>query len=197
MSVIEPVISAVVRATVDASPVLIDREAGLTLTGTVANPSAEFNSQTFTTSSNCVLAIDFTGLTPSPGLILEVGGSGTGAYIGFDSNIDFVVRAGNGSARWNAATAYTLVSGADRPSGNGTLVVQFGAGLPISAKAWWNGVPVGTQVDNTLTSATWAGSNAANYFATSPSMVSDEIATALTTFTTASSLRYYNNQVVS
>jgi hypothetical protein len=146
-------------------------------------------------SDPVVFAVDFVGLTDAPGLVFEYGGTGTGAYVGFGSTNEFIVRSGDGGVRWPVNTGYILET-TTKPTGDGTLVWEFTPGTPISVRAWWNGVAIGTPVDGG-TESSWAGSNQGTFLATSTGNIPSGESDGSATYTTASKLRHYENQVSS
>lgn len=165
----------------------------LTLTNSFA-PLTTLTTTELDRALPAVFSMDFTGLGDSEGCIFELGGTGTGGYIGFDSSGNFVARCGDGSARWPVNTAYILENGPTKPSGTGTLVVEFVAGTPIKVRAWWNSVPIGTPVDGAVNSF-WGGTGNGGYlFALTPP--AGESAANFTSYNTVSNLRYYQNQTI-
>lgn len=175
-----------------------DPEETLTLTNSFA-PSGEIITSTeFNKDLSCVFAVDFTGLTTAEGYIFESGGSGVGAYVGFDSNGDLIVRCSDGGVRFQANTAYVLVT-SGQPVGDGTLVFEFNATQPSSVRVWWKGVELGSPVPSDSADS-WTGNNASAFLAnrsgSNSAIVAGEPDFATTGYTTASNLRYYENQTV-
>lgn len=148
-----------------------------------------------------VHAASFIGLDGSSGgLIYERGGTGNGAYIGFESNGDFIARCGKGTAQWDTNTAYLIVPAADAPSGDGTLVVAFEENTANlwTIRAWWNDVELtslGTQVVNSVEEGLWTGNNVGSYLVTSTNVCVDQIATPVD-YQEASMMVWYSNSSV-
>lgn len=193
---------------------VVNREAGLTLHNTFAvnslaipcvltapPPVGELRRD-----ASAVFAFDFTGLngnTSGGGRLAEYGGSGTGAYIGFRANGNFVARCGSGSNLPNDNAAHIILTPADPnyPSGSGTLVVEFSLPSPMCrTRVWWKGVLAGAFTS--IQSQTQVfGSDNAGYLTVSVqgTQPGEEVSTSLaqgTHYTTASGMRYYHNQTV-
>lgn len=192
-----------------------DPESGLTLT-TTFSVGATISSGDVDRANSVVLALDLTGLDGSSGgLIHEQGGQGVGSYIGFRPNGSFIARCGDGiladpgDGSTTPSAAVLIVSAAGAPSGDGTLVVEFdesaGSGK-WEVTAWWNGTELTGDVRDQVADGTdsdWAGTNSGEYLTTSGNLAKYDPGTGLqgevetpVTYTTASGLRYYENQVV-
>jgi len=183
---------------VSAAP---DPEAGLTLTTSFV-AAALIGASDVARTSDGVFACDFTVPGSPSGLIYEQGGSGSGAYVGFRSNGAFVLRAGVGSASAPTAsgTDYAvLYITSGQPSGAGTLVWEYDVSAS-QIRAWWNGISLGTASASVgWSSGQWAGANPGVFFDdgdTGSGVVNGEEDAKLPA-TGISSLRYYQNQLVS
>ena len=183
-----------------------DPESGLTLT-TTFSVNTEIDNSAVDRANSTVLAVDFTGLDGSSGgLIHEQGGSGAGSYIGFRPNGDFVARCADGRYLPSTGVGIIIVSAAGAPSGDGTLVVEFnesaGSGQ-WEVTAWWNGTELTGDVLSQVaggSESNWAGTNPGQFLKFSDNLpqyegYTNEVGTVVT-YTTASGLRYYENQVV-
>lgn len=176
--------------TITAAAAGVDPEAGLTLDRSYA-PDSAITVFPIDRANPVVMAADFTGLDGSSGGFIADFSVQVGAYIGFRNNGDFVARAGDGGAAWNANTAYVLdTSGV--VSGDGTLVVEFVPGTPITARAWWNGVALAAGVDG-ASQASWSGTAGGDYLRVGTSTATGEVQDPVVTYTTASDLRVYEN----
>jgi len=144
----------------------------------------------------CVFALDVTGLDGSSGgLIHEQGAFGTGSYVGFRPNGDFVLRFGDGALPWSNDTAYMLIPQVDAPSGDGTMVYAFELGIDTNIRIFWNGQEIGSAVVVNNVNE-WAGNNTGGYmFLGGGSTAEGEVDTVVP-YTTASKLRYYENQEI-
>ncbi|WP_146193119.1 hypothetical protein [Maritimibacter sp. 55A14] len=171
-----------------------DPESGLSLTGTFP-VSNNISQGAVARDSPAVFAVDFVGLDGSAGgCVYEQGASGVGCYVGFRANGDFVCRAGDGGTPWPAATGYIL-DGSGVVSGDGTLVFEFVPGSPVTVRAWWNGVGIGTPVASSVAETQWAGTNAGSFMSFALSLVDGEVDAAAVA-TSHSDLRYYADQTV-
>lgn len=174
-----------------------DPESGLTIDETV-NIGADFTiSDSADLQNSCVWGFDFTGLDGSSGgVILEAGGNVLGAYIGFDSNGDFIARCGDGSAARGASNEMSwFVDDSGTIAGDGTLVVEF---LQTTTNrwtinVWWNSVSVTptSSFDNTTDQSNWTGSNPSSYLLAGgeQNVVVGEYLTTVPVYTTASQAR--------
>ena len=188
---------SIIQPVVGFADSVIDLEAGLTLTDTIGVDTSFAPADILgSRNTDSVFAFDITGLDGSSGgMIFEAGAVGVSIYIGFRANGDFIYRAGNGGTPWNANTAYIEVS-SGQPSGDGTLVVDVIPGAPISVRAWWNGVAIGTPIDG-ASSSNYAGTGTGGYLVTSGASVPTGEITTRVSYSTASALRYYENQTAS
>ena len=170
----------------------VDREAGLTLTNTLAIGEDEDNTKVTEKTSSVVFAFDITGLDASvgEGVILDAGGTGVGSMIYVSAAGDLAVRQRSGNPTLDNAPHVTGTC----PTGNGTLVVEFNVttGQP---KVWWNGDVFGTNGAVTSTGS-WAGSEPSAYFGISGSVSNDAPTVVFTGYASASTLRHYASQVV-
>jgi len=177
-----------------------DPESGLTVTSTHAD-NTRFTAFSGTArGQNAVFACDFTVPASPSGLIFEGGGSAVGCSVAFRAGGQFVIRASDGALTAPTASANDnavlyLTSG--QPSGAGTLVWEFKV-ADGRIRAWWNGVSLGTATSSNgvFRSALWAGSDDFCYFRVDGNLPLGE-ATAGLPATGISSLRYYQNQLVS
>lgn len=169
-------------------------EQGLTLTNTVdVGYSGRDKFDAGQTSQHCVFALDITIPTSPVGMIHKVGGNVVGLYVGFRTNHTFVLRAGNGQSlpRIDAA-ALEITSG--QPSGVGVLVYEVDV-VNWRVRAWWNGLLLGQNSSGPWPGNRWAGSGPENYMLNADSGYPvGEIPDVLPA--TASSLRFYANQLV-
>ena len=170
----------------------VDREAGLTLTNTLAIGEDENNTKVTAKTSSVVFAFDITGLDASvgEGVILDAGGSGFGSMIYVSAAGDLVARQRSGSQLLGNAPHVTGTC----PTGNGTLVVEFNVttGQP---KVWWNGDVFGTNGAVTSTDR-WKGSEPTVYFGITGSVSNGAPTVVFTGYASASTLRHYASQVV-
>jgi hypothetical protein len=178
-----------------------DPEAGLTLTTSFAE-GATIGSSDVARNQNAVFACNFTVPASPSGLIYEQGGNGVGTYVGFRSTGEFVLRAGNGnpSAPTAGGTNHSvLYVTSGQPSGTGTLVWEYKMS-GSQTRAWWNGISLGTASASVgWLSNLWAGADSGLYFGngdTGGGVVNGEQDAKLPA-TNISSLRYYQNQLVS
>jgi len=171
---------------------VFDPEAGLTLTNSFDFDSVIGSSDVLRTN-DVVFACDILGLTTAAGLIHEQGAIGRGSYIGFNDNNELYARFGDGSSLPNDNTANGTASGV---SGSGTLVWTFEVAT-IRLRVWWNGALV---IENTAagSNSDWAGGNEGNYFRQSSNVTDNGFTDAGSSAvaTSASALRYYENQTV-
>ena len=170
--------------------------ANLSLTALFNTGTNITNTQVIRTQP-AVFSVTFTGLDGSSGgLIYEQGASGIGAYIGFRSNGDFVIRIGSGGTPWSTSTSYLIIPKELAPSGNGDLVVEFNLGSNTGIRCFWNGFEIGignNVVNSNIT--TWAGTDIGSYLLSAINVPSGEIST-IVSYSTASALRYYENQTI-
>jgi hypothetical protein len=184
-----------------AAPAAIDPEAGLILSF-----SQEVGASRNWTNGNrqnpAVLAMDFTGLTAAEGLVVAAG-DGTfpldrhfALYINGSGQLVVV----SGSHTTEVPDTLATYLTAPAPTGDGTLVVELSptGGAP---RAWWNGVPLASGVAQStgLPVTEIAGGADAVYLdaANAPLPVGrpGPVATDVI-YTTASALRFYQNQTV-
>lgn len=167
---------------------------GLTLTNTF-DVGAIIGGGDVDRGSPAVFSMSFTGLTTDEGMIYEQGGATVGSWVGIDANGDLLVRCCRGGGLPHDDVAIGTASGV---SGDGDLDVEF---TPIydavtqgRVRAWWNDVLV---IDETAVAGRteWAGSNQGHYLSESSSTTNGQVGTPAT-YTTASALRYYENQTV-
>jgi hypothetical protein len=177
-----------------------DPEAGLTLTSTHAYNTRFTAFSGAARGQDAVFACDFTVPASPSGLIFEGGGSAAGCSVAFRAGGEFVIRASDGSLTAPTASANDnavlyLTSG--QPSGAGTLVWEFKV-ADGRIRAWWNSVSLGTATSSNgvFRSALWAGTDDFCYFRVDGNLPLGEPAAALPA-TGISSLRYYQNQLVS
>lgn len=181
-------------------PPAFDPESGLLLSREFS-PGEIIANHTLMRSAPAVFAASFTGLDGSSGgLISEFGASAVGAYFGFRANGDFIARCGSGSETGppfaSGKTGYVLNS-EGIVHGDGTLVIEFVPGVPVSVRAWWNGQPISENEAGSAGAPDWCGSDPGKYLGTFESkVVVGEVASAAVTYSTASALRYYANQTV-
>lgn len=190
----------------------IDPESGLTLHNTFAVNSIDIPSvQTAPAvgeiqfNDQAVFAIDFTGLDGSGGgRAVDVGGSQSGAYIGFRANGDFIARCGAGNVPPGVNIVEVIIppAAAHFPTGDGTLVVEFAINVPVRrARVWWNGHLAGSNA-GPQPNPRWAGPNAGSFLTTLPGGLAQpdgEVTTPLMQavhYTTVSGMRYYVGQLV-
>lgn len=177
-----------------------DPEAGLTLTNSYTADTIIAAFGATERGQNAVFACDFTVPASPSGLIFEGGGGTVGCYVGFRAGGEFVIRASDGARNAPTASANDdaviyLTTG--QPSGAGTLVWEFKV-ADGRIRAWWNGVSLGTATSSNgaFRSSIWAGSDNFGYFVVGANIQTGEISTGLSA-TGKSSLRYYQNQLVS
>lgn len=185
-----------------------DPEANLTLTDSFATDRLDITtSEVNVNANNVVFACDLTGLSTSlsDGLIYEQGAVQVGAYIGFDSSSgdstgDFIARCGAGGGRWPTDTGYLRVdeNASIYPSGDGTLVVEFSSSgsSDWSVRAWWNGEEMTGTTQTASGTRAWAGNDNGSYLAVGAKAITNPENGTPVTYSTASNLRYYENQVV-
>lgn len=184
-------------------PPAFDPEDGLTLTSS----SPETTTMTATllnVTQPGVFAVDFTGLDGSAGgAIFELGGSGSGSYVGFRADGTFVARAGSGTTPGTSTVAILEIPAVSAPSGDGTLVWEFsGPGSAVAVRAWWNGTLLGAHTSTHTGS--WAGSDTGGFLRYNPAlsgngygaMLTGEYYNADAVRVSNSDLRYYQNQTV-
>ena len=167
----------------------INPESGLTLTNSFEIGYGILSSD-INRSTPVVFACDITGLVASEGMIHEQGAVGSGSWIGFNSSGDLLARCGDGGSLPRDDAAYGTASGI---SGDGTLAYEFGVSPVNSVRVWWNGVLVIDAV--ALDPGQWSGTNQGEYLSASSSVTSGQTGTPAT-YTTASPLRYYEDQLV-
>jgi len=132
----------------------VDPEAGQVPTLTMAPGTFEAGSS-FSRDQPATFALDVEGLDGSlGGMIFEVGGPIAGAYVGFRADGTFIARCGDGATPWSANTAAVEIA-AGQISGNGTLLVEFVPGTPVSVRVMWNGSLIGAPVQGG-TSPDWS-----------------------------------------
>lgn len=177
----------------------IDPEAGLTLTSSFP-VNTTLTTSNLTVASPAVFAFDVTGLDGTGGgIIFEMGASGSGAYVGFLSSGDLVIRGGSGIATPAPTVALVQINDEGAPSGDGTLVWEYdGTGSAVSVRAWWNGILLWEQT-STHTGA-WAGSDPGGYLVGPGNYggaMSGVYYASDANYDMISPLRYYQNQTVS
>lgn len=182
-----------------------DPEAGLSLTGTYAIAAfVPFGANDRTLPQ--VFAFDVTGLDGSSGgNLLLVGAAGRCMWIGHRADGSFIVRTGDGnvdpsSGTQNNVAVYYSADGTV-VDGDGTLVVEARTSNDATnrlGRVWWNGVLLGNLVsaNDLLESNEWAGSGATGKYMDTNSPPTGETS-IVPTYTTASTLRSYENQVSS
>ena len=179
-----------------------DPESGLTLTNSFS--VGVIAAANLTPSQDAVFACELTwpGTFNSDGLIFEAGGAGTGCGVGLiSSGATLRVHAGDGgSDPGNAATtAYVDIATTNFTAGSsGSLVWDYRIN-PGRVRVWWRGELLGTgdtSGGGPLEFSLWSGGDNGSFDNTVSSIV-----TALTNGsfpgTLDSSLRYYQNQLVS
>lgn len=181
-----------------------DPELGLTQTGTypiglIPSPPPAVR------KNSIVFAADFTGLDVNGGggMIAEFGGTGSGAYVGFDRSggsydNDLILRYGSGGSRWQTNTWYGVYPNAAFGP-DGTLVVSFDFtnDTTSSARLFWNGeevLPLETSGPQPVSN--WAGTEGGGYLDLSSNVPDGENGVPIT-YTTASPMRTYAGQQVS
>lgn len=175
---------------------VIDLEASLTLTNSFAIGSTNWIND-ISRNSRGIFALDITGMTATEGIIWEAGGSGNGGAV-YVKDGKLVIRAGNGGADIPASNCSHL--SVDCPTGDGILVmaIEYGSGYSGEVKLWWNGYPLtGTSQNGMNGVNVWSGTNAAAYLSSSTNVPVGVPTTAFTGYSTISSLRYYQDQVIS
>lgn len=143
-----------------------DPEAGLTEDETLT-PGSTYSPPASERSNSVVMACDFSNLDGSAGgIILESGGSGFGAFVGFNPDGTFIVRCGNGgdpTGAWPAGCAYIEMS-SGQPSGDGTLAWEFDVSAG-TVRCWWNSVEIGTS-SGSFSGNEWTGGDSGSYLST-------------------------------
>lgn len=189
------------------APAAPDMEDGLTLEttyaiGAVLTSTAVANGSDPLRNQPAVFACDFTGLDgeDAGGVIMDCGAGGNGCYIGFRADGSFVCRSGSGGTA-PAANIAEVTAAAGAIAGSGTLVWAFdGIGSAVRARVWWNGVLVGS--DTSSYTGSWTGSDPGGYLpgtddgSNGVSISGEYYPGALPTYSTASTLRYYENQTI-
>lgn len=178
----------------------VDLESGLTLTnsftaGAIANGNIN-------RSVDVVFACDITlpGTFNSTGVLFEMGGTGTGAGVGLiSSGATLVVAAGDGAATSSSTTAAIaqIATSSLTAGDSGTLIWEFRIN-PGRVRVWWKGTLIATESTtdgSALESSTWSGTDDGGY-----GQVNNSLVTVLTSGnwpgSTNSSLRYYQNQLI-
>lgn len=191
-----------------------DPEAGLTLTDSFAVGTTLIDSVLTEPPAAgdvnrvrpAIFAADFTGLDGAAGgtggRLFEIGGSGTGHYIGFRANGDFIARTGNGEAIPGVNNKAWVLLSTGQPSGSGTLVwainrLSAGPGIRV----WWGGTLIGSGNWLVGDATQWTGNDVGGYLTASVqgTQPAEEVTTGLvqgTHYATASALRYYYNQTI-
>lgn len=175
-----------------------DPEAGLTLTRSDAY--GILTAANFNVNQNAVFAADFTIPSSPTGLIMELGGSITGTYVGFRSGGEFVIRGGNANTAGvtaSAAEEAVLYLTTGQPSGAGTLVWEYNLSLG-QIRAWWNDILLGTEAatGGSFRLNQWAAASNGAYLSSGGGGPAGESYTPISA-TGISSLRYYQNQLSS
>lgn len=188
----------VINSHLDGGGGLVDPESGLTLTNSFSQGTVLDGSVSRIVS--VVFAADMTIPGSPSGLIFELGGIGTGCYVGFRAGGQFVARASVGSTSAPTASAAGLAVvylTTGQPSGAGTLVWEFNVGNG-QIRVWWNSALIGSaqSTSSAFSGSQWAGADNGTYLGTSANLPAGEVSTLLAA-TSISTLRYYQNQLSS
>lgn len=160
-------------------------EAGLNLTA-ILPKNTDLNGS-HSKAGPVVYAADFTGLEAETGNIWDSGGFVTGASLVCNSDGNLRLRGGAGGGALTGASSITV----PMPTGDGTLVWEF---ANSKCHLWWNGEALGTCVGSYA--GDYAGGNESYYLGYAGQVAGGQVTDAFTGYTTASNLRYYENQRV-
>ena len=158
-------------------------------------PFAGLESANFSRNLPATFEVDFKGLNGTGGgFIFELGGASFGAYAGFSSDGKFIWRVGGSTLGAGNAAHISAASGTVH--GDGKLILCVNVGTPLTVKAYWNDVEVGTRHDGSAGSAWWAGADNGGFLKLSGSLASGGIGDRAVSYQTISTLRYYSNYTI-
>ncbi len=169
-----------------------DPEAGSVPTLTL-NQSANVSPDVFQRTQSIGLAMDFVELDGVlGGILFELGGTSSGAYIGFRSDGRFIARAGAGEAYPNPEVGLVELP-KEIIHGNGTLFVNISMVNNLEVTVFWNGWQQTDSHQSVIPVTHWAGTGNGAYL--SPSSIGkipqDEYGDVVPSYSWASPLRVY------
>lgn len=179
----------------------VDVEIGLLITDAFA-PGQIVNGS-INRLTNVVFACDITmpASFTAEGTLFEMGGSGTGAGVALTSlgsNLTFAAGDGGTSTTSGTAVVSNVPTSSLVAGDSGTLVWEFQLD-PGRIRAWWNGsliVDDFTVGNSALEGTSWTGTDGGGYGVVNNSLHA-AIPNAAWPGSTTSTLRYYENQLVS
>ncbi|MCB1532893.1 MAG: Ig-like domain-containing protein [Alphaproteobacteria bacterium] len=185
----------------------VNLEAALTLTLNVTGPDGNIDETNvqgsgtpFARTSSAVFATDINIPAVPDGVIYEGGGTGIGAWVGFNNGDGvFRARAGDGVALPDTDAASAELALGSIPSGDYTLTWEFDVAIG-RVRVWLDETLIAsdTAVAGNFESNTWAGTDNFGYGAITAgnsSVATGEITTAFNG-TLLSPLRYYSSQTL-